>query len=182
MVIDISKIVNDRIQFLSDSGQIQEQIEKSIEKTVIGSISSALEDYSFKRSIEKQVSDCVSDVAKNIGFSAYNGFIAQKIKEITENVMRDDVAAKIQKVFDDLLIARHDGIKLSEIFNQYRDWVCESTEESDKWEHREFVCDLQIKEDGKWTHCTVKFNDRPLSKLNLVSACTGKRKSLIFQG
>ncbi len=176
MNIHITKIVNDKIASLEAEGTIKNKIEESIEKTVLGAITSALEDWSLKRDIEKQVSESVSDIAKEIGFSAYNGFIAEKIKQITEGVMREDVAQKIQKVFDDMLIVKHDGIKLSEIFNKYREWVCEHTDESDKWERREFVCALEEKEEGGFHHYKVRFNSERLDRYDAAeiefSFCT----------
>ena len=99
---------------------------------------------------------------KEIGFTGYNGFIAQTIKGITEGVMRDDVAQKIQKVFNDMLMVKHDGIKLSEIFQKYRKWVCENTEESDKYERQHFTCELEVKEDGKFTHYTATFSSEEI--------------------
>lgn len=163
MNIDITKIVNDKIKSLEESGKIKEQIENSIEKTILGAITSALEDYSFKRDIEKQVSNCVSEVAAEIGFSAYNGFIVEKIKEITEGTMRDDIAKKIQKTFDDMLMTKHDGIKLSEIFDKYREWLFETVEESDKWDRQSFTCNFEIKEDGNFTHYKIKLSEEQLN-------------------
>ena len=164
MLLDVNKIVNDKIAVLEESGAIQKQIEDSIEKTVMKAITDALEDYSLKRDIEKQVKECVSGVAAEIGFSAYNGFIAEKIKQITESVMHEDVAKKIQDIFDDMLIMKHDGIKLSEIFNKYRKWVCEDTDEADKWGRHTFLCELDDNEDGNFNHYTVKFHNEELDR------------------
>jgi hypothetical protein len=162
MELNIQLIADEKIKAMHESGQIREQIEKGIEKTILNAIDAAVGDYGIRRNIEKQVAESVSAVVADIGFTAYNGFISAAVKRISEDVMRDDVSQKIQKVFDDLLIAKHDGIKLSEIFDAYRKWVCEATEESEKWEIREFVCDLDEKDDGCFTIYNVKFNDKKL--------------------
>ncbi|HEX3038191.1 MAG TPA: hypothetical protein VHO94_04260 [Oscillospiraceae bacterium] len=180
MDLNIQAIADAKIQAMHDSGEIQKRIEDDVQKTVLGAIDSALNDYTIRREIEDSISKSVSSVVKEIGFTGYNGFIAKTIKEITEGVMRDDVAQKIQKVFNDMLIVKHDGIKLSEIFQQYRKYICESAEESDKYEWRQFVCDLDVREDGSFTHYDVKFNEKPLESYESAeiefSLCTYREK------
>lgn len=164
MELNIQAIADTKITAMHESGQIKERIEKDIEDTVLKAIDSAIDGYAMRRDIETQVSDSVSKVVSDIGFSAYNGFIASAVKRITEEVMLEDVAQKIQSAFNDILIAKHDGIMLSDIFNQYREWVCENTDESDKWERRNFVCDMEEKKDGSFTYYRIKFNDEELSR------------------
>ncbi len=163
MNLNIQAIADEKIQAMHESGEIKKRIEDDVQKTVLSAIDSAINGYEIRNQIEKSVTESVSSVVKEIGFTGYNGFIAQTIKSITEGVMREDVAQKIQKVFSDMLIVKHDGIKLSEIFQAYRKWVCENTDESDKYERQEFVCDLQTKEDGSFTIYTVTFNDEKIS-------------------
>lgn len=192
MYLDITSIVNAKIASLEESGIVTKQIEDSVEKTILNAITSALEDYHFKRDIQEQVSKCVSDVAKQIGFSAYNGFIIEKIKQITEGVMREDIAHKIQKAFDDMLIIKHDGIKLSDIFKRYREWLFENTDESDKWERHKFTCEYENKEDGNFHHYTIKLSEEEVSGYGSadinISICTYGEKeaseisSLYFSG
>ena len=163
MDLNIQAIADEKIQAMRESGEIKKRIEDDVRKTVLGAIDSAINGYEIRNQIEKSVTESVSSVVKEIGFTGYNGFIAQTIKSITEGVMREDVAQKIQKVFSDMLIVKHDGIRLSEIFQAYRKWVCENTDESDKYERQEFVCDLQTKEDGPFTIYPVTFNDEKIS-------------------
>jgi len=161
MDLNIQAIADAKIQEMHDSGKITSAIESGIESLVLKAVDDALGGYQLKRDIEDQISSSISDVVKDIGLSAYNGFIAQKVKEITEGVMREDVAQKIQKTFDDMLIARHDGIKLSEIINAYRKYLFEDVDESDKWERRTFTCGVEEKRDGNFTHIYVTLSDEP---------------------
>lgn len=161
MVLDIQSIADAKIQQMHDSGKITSAIETGIETLILKAVDSALNGYEVKRDIEKQISECVSSVAKDIGFSAYNGFIAQKVKQITEDVMRDDVAAKIQAVFDGLLIAKHDGIKLSEIINRYRDDLFASVDDSDKWDRHHFTCEVSENRDGNFRHIYITLSEEP---------------------
>lgn len=162
MNLDIQAIADSKIQEMQDSGEIKKRIEEDVEKTVLCAIDDSLNGYKLRDQIEGQITHDVSETLKNIDFTTYNGFIAEQIKSLTEGVLRDDVAQKIQKTFNDILIQKHDGIKLSEIFEKYRGWVNENTEESEKYERQNFVCKLDEKEDGNWTDYTVTFNDEEM--------------------
>jgi hypothetical protein len=181
MDLNIQAIADEKIQAMHDSGEIKKRIEDDVQKTVLGAIDSAINGYEIRNQVEKSVTESISSVVKEIGFTGYNGFIAQTIKRITEGVMRDDVAQKIQKVFNDMLIVRHDGIKLSEIFQKYREWVCENTDESDKYDRQEFVCNLDTKEDGSFTIYTITFNDEKISnyespEIKFIICAYGKKE------
>lgn len=162
MEINVSKIMQDRLDRLNADGTIKIQIEEAVDKTVMGAITSALDSYELRRNIEKQVSDSVSSIAADCGFSAYNGFIAETVKRIVRDLYGADIASKVQKSLNDLMLQKHDGIKLSEIFDLYRKWVCESTEESDKYERQNFCCQLEQNTDGSFTHIICKFADHEL--------------------
>lgn len=164
MELNIQYIADAKIQEMHDSGKISSAIESGIESLIMKSVESALNGYDLRRDIEKQISSSISEVAKDIGFSAYNGFIAQKVKDITENVMREDVSQKIQEVFNGLLIDKHDGIKLSEIIEAYRKDLFENVDESEKWERHTFTCDVDEKRDGSFTWYTIKLHEEELSR------------------
>ncbi len=150
MNLNIQEIVDNKIKALNDNGTIKAAIEKTIEETMLKAITDALGDYSLRRSIEKQVSEQVSSVVADIGFTAYNSFIAEKVKQITEEVCRADVAAKIQKTFDEMLVVKRDNIKLSEIFKQYRNWVCEEVDDSEKYSLEHFYVKFELNEKYDW--------------------------------
>lgn len=162
MNLDIQAIADSKIKEMQDSGAIKNRIEEDVEKTVLRAIDDSLNGYKLRNQIEEQITHDVSETLKNIDFTTYNGFIAEQVKALTEGTLRDDVAQKIQKSFGDILIQKHDGIKLSEIFDKYREWVNGNTEESEKYERQNFVCKLDEKEDGAFTHYTVTFNDEGL--------------------
>jgi len=164
MELNIQEIADSKIKAMHESGQIKAQIENDIEKMILKSVDDALNGYQIRREVEEAITSSVSVLLKDLDFTAYNGFIAQKIKDITEGVMRDDVSQKIQKVFDDMFIVKHDGIKLSEIFDKYRKWVCEDTDSSEKYERQHFTCDIETKEDGSFTWHYIKFNNEELSR------------------
>jgi hypothetical protein len=150
MNINIQEIVDNKIKALNEDGTIKNTIEKTIENTLLKAITDALGDYTLRRNIEKMVTDQVSSVVADIGFTAYNSFIAEKVKQITEEVCRDDIAEKIQKTFNEMLVVKRDNIKLSEIFDQYRKWVCEEVEEPEKYSLEYFHVKFERNEEYDW--------------------------------
>lgn len=162
MNVDVSQIVSDKLAQLDADGIIKRKIEETVEKTVTEAITSELSSYSFRNGISKQVQDSVSKVAADCGFSAYNGFIAQTVKSIVQDLYSTDIAEKVQNALNDVLLQKHENINLSEIFKRYRIWVLENTDEAEKYEHGEYTADLEVKQDGSFTHYTCRFADHPL--------------------
>lgn len=150
MNINIQEIVDNKIRTMNEDGTITSAIEKTIEVTMLKAITDALGDYQLRNAIEKQVTQQVSSVVADIGFTAYNSFIAEKVKQITEGVCRVDISEKIQKVFDEMLVIKHESIKLSEIFEKYREWVCETVEDSDKYSFEHFHVKFEEDEQYGW--------------------------------
>lgn len=143
MNLDIQAIADCKIIAMHESGQIKKQLEDDIEKLILKSIDSALDGYEIRRAVEESVSKGVSEVVKEIDFTSYNGFIAQKVKELTEGALRDDVAQKIQQAFNNIFIKKYDKIKLSEILQKYRQWLCEETDEEDKYRLESFFVEME---------------------------------------
>ena len=143
MNINIEKIVTEKISQMEESGVVKKTLEEKIEKAILSGVSEALDGYDLKRELSGMVSQQVMRIAKDIGFTAYNSFITEKFKEIAESYVRQDVAEKIQKTFDSLLLKKRESIKLSEIFEAYRKYVCETVDTSDKYDYEHFYVRFQ---------------------------------------
>lgn len=164
MKIDVSKIVSDKLEQLDKDGIIKKKIEETIEKTVMEAITSELASYNFRSGISKQVKESVSSIAADCGFSAYNGFIAQTVKAIVQDLYSTDIANKVQKSLNDVILQKHENIRLSDIFKRYRTWVLENTDEEEKYENRNYAADLEESKDGSFTHYTCRFADHPIDR------------------
>lgn len=164
MVIDISKIVSEKLEQMENDGVIRQAIEENLEKTIIGAVSSALSSYHFRNQIEKQIDDAIGGIAGNCGLSAYNSFIAENAAAIVQNMYNNDISKKVQRALEDTLVHDYSGIKLSEIFDKYREWVKENTDTDDQYKYEQFTCSLEQHESGSFQHLTCKFADHPLSE------------------
>lgn len=150
MNINIKEIFDNKLKELTESKLIESTLSTAIEKTVLSAINEALDSYSLKRDIEKQIENQVSSCIADIGFTAYNTFIAEKIKEITEGHLRADVVAKIENTFNSIYLQKRDRIKLSEIFDAYRQMICDSLDESEKYDLRHFYVKFEKHDTYGW--------------------------------
>nr|DAH47779.1 MAG TPA: hypothetical protein [Caudoviricetes sp.] len=162
MNINVSQIVTEKLAQLEADGTIKKKIEEALEKTITEAIISELSSYSLRREIAKQLEDSVSGLAASCGLDAYNGYIAEKCKSIIQEHFTADIGAKVEKSLKDIMFAKHDGVKLSDIFEKYREWVLSNTDESDKYDREEFTHELVEQERGYWRTYTCRFADRKL--------------------
>ena len=162
MTIDISGIIEAKLAQMEEEGTIRKKIEEVLEKSVLSAVTSELESYSFTREIRDQMGKAVSGVAEQSGLAAYNGFIAEKIRQIVQDIAADDLQKKLQAALDGVLLQKHESVKLSDIFKRYHEWVCEHTDESDKYDRRHYTAELTVEEGSySFTHYKVQFADRP---------------------
>lgn len=148
MNLDINAIVNNKLREMEKNNTIEKLLEENIEKAIINGIEGALNSYSLKHQIEDKVEKQVSEVVKEIGFTGYNSFIAEKVKMITEDMCREDISEKIQKTFNEILVIKRENVKLSEIFEKYRDYMNENTDEEDKYSLENFWVNIEESEYG----------------------------------
>lgn len=147
---------------LEADGVIQKKIEDTLEKVISDAITSEINCYSFREGIGRQLRESVSEVAKDCGLAAYNGFIAQTVKSIIQDRLSADMTSKIEEALNDILVQKHVNVRLSDIFKRYREWVLEHTDEDDKHVYERYTADLEQSGDGIWKHYVCKFSDRPL--------------------
>lgn len=169
MEINISEIVSAKLAQMDRDGVIQKKIEETLEKMILDVITTALNGYELRKAISDQVSQNVSEVAKNCGFSAYNGFIAERVRAIIQDMYTDDISRRVQDALNKVMLKRYENVKLSEIFSAYRKWVLKNTEESEKYERQRFTSQLDVQEDGNFTHYICAFADRPLNRSDVRS-------------
>lgn len=133
MIINIGELVNNKIKELEEGKKIEKAIEETLEKTILSAVKDAINSYELKRNIGDKLKKQVSELAKTVGFEGYNTFVAEKMKQIIDGTCKKDLEEKIQESFNNLLITKRDSIKLSEIFEAFREWISEDLEEREKY-------------------------------------------------
>lgn len=161
MTIDISGIVEAKLAQMEAEGTIRKKIEDALEESILSAITSEIKSYRFTQELKDEMKNAVSGIAKQSGLAAYNGFIAQKVRQIVQEVCADDLTAKVQAALDGVLLQKHENVKLSDIFKKYHEWVCRNTDESDKYDREEYTAELKVEESGNWNRYDALFADRP---------------------
>jgi len=132
MLININELVNNKIKELEESKKIEKTIEEVLEKTILEAVADAIKSYELKRNIRDKMTKQISEVVKDIGFEGYNSFIVEKLKQIIDGTCKKDFEEKIQESFKELLMVKHESIKLSKIFETYREWISNHLDEDEK--------------------------------------------------
>ena len=161
MTIDISGIIETKLAQMEADGIIRTKIETALEKSILDAISSEIDSCRFTQEIREQMRTAVAGVAAQSGLAAYNGFIAEKVRQIVQDAAVGDLTAKLQTAFEGVLLQKHEGVKLSDIFKKYHAWVCEHTDEGDKYDRERYTAELEVEESGNWTRYDARFADRP---------------------
>ena len=159
MNINITEIVNDKIQKLKEDGVIEKAITDTFEKSIVKAVTDALDSYELKRSIEKKVTEQVSKVVADLDFQCYNSFMVEKMSQILRETCREDICEKIEKTFKDLFLCQITEIKLSSIFEKFRNIASEDVEEPEKWKMVDWHCKLEQSNYG-WLECELDYEDK----------------------
>lgn len=159
MTIDINRIMQEKLNQMEEGGILQKKIEETIEKCLVDSISNAFSSWDFRKSIETQLKSCVSTLAQDCGLSAYNAFISNHVRALVSELLEDDLKKKLQASVDDILLQKHENVKLSDIFKKYREHVMNTVDADDQYDRETFVSQLHIREDGpSFTFYTCQFS------------------------
>lgn len=161
MNIDITKIVQDKIDSLQAEGVVEKAITETFEKSIVKAVTDALDSYELKRNIEKKVSEQVSKVVADLDFQCYNSFMIEKMSQILNETCREDICEKIEKKFKDLFLCQTAEIKLSSIFEKFRKIACEDVEESEKYDRCDegWHCKFEQSDYG-WINCELDYEDK----------------------
>ncbi|MBQ3566033.1 MAG: hypothetical protein IJA12_02525, partial [Oscillospiraceae bacterium] len=168
MSIDINKIVQAKISDMEENGEIKKHLEDKVEALILDSVSYALDDYNLKRKIREKVEQQISPCLDTLNFSGYNLFICQKIKQISEDYLSKDISLKVVDMFEKMFIHKRESIKLSEIFEAYREWITEHLDDDEKYEYdNEFYASVDIDNDYTcFIDCVLSKTEPEKSYLN----------------
>lgn len=135
--LNIQEIANAQIKAMHESGEIQKRIEDGIKQSIERAIDSAVNDYSFKNEIERKIETELSHVAKHMNFSAYTAYLTKQLDKTIGKYVKGELADKVKDEFSKVYLQTKESIKLSEIFEAYKEWLEEELSDSEKqdWGH-----------------------------------------------
>lgn len=153
MNINISEIIENKLAQMEKDRVIETKIEQAIEKNINAAIDDVLGGYTLRNELEKALKETVNSIAGSIGLSSYNGMIAQLVKDLLAQYVKQDMSDKISESVKGILFKVPDKqpIALSDLIKKYQDYLNGYTEEPDKCERNEhdgytieFVTDKSI--------------------------------------
>ena len=163
MNIDFTKIVADKVAQMEKDGVIQREIEKGVESTVLSAVRYELSGRGLSGALQEQLKTYVAEAAKDLGLAAYNGYIAQAVKAIIADVQQQDLADKVRSALEEVVLKKYESVKLSEIFQKYREWVRDWVDECEWYERKKFTAELVEHQTSRYFgHYTCRFAEEPI--------------------
>lgn len=153
MKIDIQEIVNAKLKEMEEGKVLETLITSTVEKAVTKAVTDAIGGYSIKRILEDKIEKDVKAGVEQVGFTAYNTLVTEQVSNLINTVLKDDLAEKVQRIFEQIMINKRESIKLSEIIDEYKKLY----EDMDYDEYRDledghFYVDWEEEQDGSFRH------------------------------
>lgn len=160
MNIDVSKIVQDKIDSLAKEGVVEKAIVETFEKTITKAVTDSLDSYKLRNTIEEKFTQEVNKVVADLDFQSYNSFMCEKMMQIINDICREDLCEKIENEFKDIFLCQTKEIKLSEIFEKYGEIANKYVDESEKYDRADKGWHYKLEEDKQygWIHCELDYN------------------------
>lgn len=158
MVLDISEILQKKLEDMEASGEIRERIEKRLEESIHKAIDETFGGYRLQDQLRKNLETGIGPEARDFGLGAYGQIVADRIQEVLRGNISEELREKVQKSVDRVIVRKHDGIKLSDIVKAYREGmrdnrlIC-----NDYTDQYRFCMDLRRENDGNWRKYTCRF-------------------------
>lgn len=161
MNINVIEIIQQKIDSLEEEKVIEKAITDTFEKTVLKAVEDSLDSYDLRKTIANKITEQVSKVAANLDFQSYNSFLIEKMTQILNETCREDLCLKAEKKFKDLFLCQTEEIKLSSIFEKYREIACANVDEPEKYERagEGWHCKFETTGYG-WINCELDYEDK----------------------
>lgn len=162
MNIDVSKIVQEKIDSLAAEGVIEKAITETFEKTILKAVTDSLDSYTLRHNIEEKMTKQVSKVVEDLDFQSYNSFMIEKMSQIINETCREEICKKAEKKFKDIFLCQMDELKLSSVFEKFREIACESVDEQEKYNRCDtgWHCKCEVDSVHDWINCELDYEDK----------------------
>ncbi|MDU6361587.1 MAG: hypothetical protein E6590_16775 [Clostridiales bacterium] len=176
MNINVQEIVNAKLKEMEEGKVLETLITSTVEKAVTKAVTDAIDGYSIKRILENKIEEDVKAGVEQVGFMAYNTLVAEQVNNLINSVIKDDLAQKISKVFERVMLNKREEVKMSEIVEEYRklyeDLDYDDLQELDSGH---FYIDWQEEDDGSFTWYTITFALQQQKKHSYSSSSKDKK-------
>lgn len=162
MNIDISKIVEDTMSKMQTNNVVETLIAENFQNSVEKAVTEALSSYKLRNTLEEKLSNEISKVLSTLDFQSYNAFMVEKLSQILNQTCREDLCAKAEQKFKDLFLCQTKEIKLSSVFEKFREIACEAVDEQEKYNRCDtgWHCKCEVDPIHDWINCELDYEDR----------------------
>lgn len=131
MELNITKIVEDKMQEMAEQQTIEKLIGDTVESSIRRAVEGVLGGYDFRVALEQKFRSEVSEIVNDVGLSAYNQYIADTFRRLTEVQMKEEIKEKIATSFENIFVKKREQITLSELVKEYKSYLRDVMDEYD---------------------------------------------------
>lgn len=132
-LLEVDKIVNQKVKSMIDSGSIAEMIESKIEKVVADVVDSELRSYSdFGKSLQEYVNKSLQVNFDRLGFEGYNENLLRVISKVYKNSVESVHLEKIKTLTEEMLANPPEVVKFSDLIAAVKEKAIEHAQENEE--------------------------------------------------
>jgi len=170
-MLDINKIVNDKVKSILESGDIEKSIEDAVETSVKKALTDKFECYTFTRELEKKFSTFVDPVLSELDFSSYAGIVKSRMLSVINSVLDKNIADQVESLEKSLFKINNDPIKVTSILDEFK----EECRDDDCCSQDDFDLDIEVEDSGdSFKYVIVNFSKEREEKKLFSSYSTTK--------
>ena len=119
-MLNITEIVNNKINSMLESNEIKEKIEKTVENNILSIIGDSVSDYNIRRIIGDKIKKDVSAEVEQISFKGYTARVIENLKNTVESCANEAMTEKIIAQFKETFMPLSDSaISVRKLFDKY---------------------------------------------------------------
>lgn len=154
MELNIQAIINDKLEEMQQSGEIQSYIKSNVAKMMQEAINDIF-DYTLESEIRKALSEQVNQSFKKIDFTSYNGFILQAVNSAIDGIAKKDFQEKLTEQLSTIFFQKREKVKLSELFEKYRECIIAETSNKEKDRLGKFYAKMKHQDEYGWIEISL---------------------------
>ena len=159
-LLEIDKIVNQKVESMINSGAISKIIEDKIESTITEAIDNELRSYSdFGKNLKTYINKSLQVDFERLGFEGYHENLLRVIGKVYANSMESVHLDKVKKLTEEMLANPPEIVKFSELVEAVKEKAIEHARENSEDYHHGYdgniTCEITDRDDRFFTYINL---------------------------
>lgn len=161
-MLNISEIVNNKINSMLEDEILKKEIEDTIEKNAISMIKDSVGNWEIKRLFEEKIKNEVHEAVNNISFKGYANMVIQNLKKSVEAHAENAITEDVLNYFNDLYLPPENQIlTVEDIFEKYVEMA--KDEDPSEYDYEDKYAFMSVQEESghysRWVKILVSLDE-----------------------